>query len=74
MTTFFYKTGGKVSRSLLDYEGDYIGQVNTFTLDDWWEEQYQTYGFTDIWKATRRARTRRDPSHQDAAPPELALG
>ena len=49
MTTFFYKTGGKVSRSLLDYEGNTIDQFNTsFTLDDWWEEQYQTERIENI--------------------------
>ena len=53
MTTFFYKTGGKVSRSLLDYEGNTIDQFNTsFTLDDWWEEQYQTERIENITYGT----------------------
>ena len=53
MTTFFYKTGGKVSRSLLDYEGNTIEQFNTsFTLDDWWEEQYQTQRIEEVTYGT----------------------
>ena len=53
MTTFFYKTGGKVSRSLLDYEGNNIEQFNTsFTLDDWWEEQYQTQRIEEVTYGT----------------------
>ena len=57
MTTFFYKTGGKVSRSLLDYEGNTLDQLNApgsshFTLDDWWEEQYQTERIENITYGT----------------------
>ena len=57
MTTFFYKTGGKVSRSLLDYEGNTIDYFNApgsshFTLDDWWEEQYQTERIENVTYGT----------------------
>ena len=43
MTVHSYKSGGKVSRSLSDYRDQTVGSLNvSYTLEDWWEEQYQT--------------------------------
>ena len=46
-----------MSRSLLDYEGNTLDQLNApgsshFTLDDWWEEQYQTERIENITYGT----------------------
>ena len=52
MTTFFYKSGGRISRYLIDYGTYHIAQLGIDTLDDFWEEQYQTRRIEEITYGT----------------------
>ena len=52
MTTFFYKSGGRISRYLIDYGTYPIAQLGIDTLDDFWEEQYQTRRIEEITYGT----------------------
>ena len=53
MATFYsYKSGGTISRSLLDYENYSIAQLLGYGLEDWWEEQYQTQRIEEVTYGT----------------------
>ena len=53
MTSFSYKSGGRVSRYLSDYRDLTVGDLNTsFNLEDWWEDTKQTQRIEEVTYGT----------------------
>ena len=52
MTTFLYKSGGRISRYLIDYGTYPVAQLINNRLDEFWEEQYLTQRVEEVTYGT----------------------